>query len=196
MPSKWPMHASFWDLKGSQRFDNGRAAPGIEPRTSRTRSENHATRPSSRQLLSECSLLYSMAGAVHELIASNCGAPDRQRSFPHRRRSCISSFRAFAGVREHPSHPGRHGLSARREMPWESQPLLDAVFDRHVARDVRVARCARDMFRLRMIFYDFIFSAAGAFVHHLPWSCDSMARHTASTQITFATLGYVLGARR
>eukprot|EP00975_Prorocentrum_lima_P036881 7762219-Prorocentrum_lima.AAC.1 len=25
-----------------------RAAPGIEPRTSRTRSENHATRPSSR----------------------------------------------------------------------------------------------------------------------------------------------------
>ena len=36
---------------------SARAAPGIEPETSRTRSENHATRPSSLPELSESKIM-------------------------------------------------------------------------------------------------------------------------------------------
>ena len=43
----------------SQTINEDRAAPGIEPRTSRTLSENHATRPSSHSLtlISTCTVL-------------------------------------------------------------------------------------------------------------------------------------------
>ena len=34
--------------KHDRALDHGRAVPGIEPETTRTRSENHTTRPSSR----------------------------------------------------------------------------------------------------------------------------------------------------